>query len=230
MKTTAPKSSVQRSRKPAAKPVQKSRSTGSLSRPETTKLVMAAQEAFNYQAALGRIEPGDKFDDWRRGQVMDAVGLPGISKIGRSHFRTVLAHFLTLSGRDDEAFVLLNKTGQKRDHGDPADTHESAEALVAKIREALADHATVPAEALQPGKSHITAGWLIAAARQRTGKPTLTMGTLAERLDPGTLVGLLSHLRNHIARREMRDEPTLRKPRRYPAKPDPGSMDSDVPF
>lgn len=230
MKTTSQKSTVQRSRKADAKPVQKPRSTGSLSRGETTNLVMAAQEAFNYQLVLKRVEPGTTFDAWRRDQVMDAVGLPGISKIGRSHFRTVKAHFLTLSGRDDEAFALLQKTGQKRDHGNPTDTHESAEALVAKIREALADHATVPAEALQKGKTHITAGWLVAAARQRTGKPTLTMGTMAERLDPVIIVGLLSHLRNHIARRECRDEPTLRSPRRYPTKPDPGAMHEDTPF
>lgn len=230
MKTTDSKSPVQGRRKGAAKAVQKSRAAGSLSRQETTNLVMTAQEAFNYQIALRNIEPGTRFDDWRRDQVMDAVGLAGISKIGRSHFRAVKAHFLTLAGRDDEAFMLLNQTGQKRDHGDPTDTHESAEAIVAKIREALANHATVPAASLQTGKGHIHAGWFIAAARQRTGKPTLGMDTLAERLDPGTLIGLLAHLRNHISRREGREDEIRRKVRQYPKKPDPGQMDEDTPF
>lgn len=230
MKTTGKKTPLHRPGKAAATSVQKPRKPGSLTHNETTNLVMAAQEAFSYQEALKAVEPGTSFNDWRRDQVMAAVGLGGISKIGRVHFRTVKAHFLTLAGRDDEAFAILNKTGQKRDHGDPTDTHESAEALVAKIREALTNHATVPADRLQSGKGHIHFGWFLAAARQRTGKPTLTMDTLAERLDPVTLVGLLSHLRNHIARREVREDEIKRKVRRYPKKPDPGSFDEDSPF
>ncbi len=230
MKTSPQKTPRQAACKRPAKAVQMSRRAGALTPGETTNLIMIAQEAFHYQSVLKRIEPGTSFADWRRDQVMEAVGLAGISKIGRSDFRTVRAHFLTLAGRDDEAFALLQQTGKKRDHGNPLDTHETSEAIVAKIREALANHATVPAEALQPGKGHIHPGWLIAAARQRTGKPTLTMDTLAERLDPAALVGLLSHLRNHIARRECRDEPSRRSPRRYPPKPDPGSMHEDCPF
>jgi hypothetical protein len=230
MKTSAQNTPVQRTRKAPAKPVQKPRAAGSLTRGETTNLVMAAQEAFNYQLALKRVDPATTFDAWRRDQVMESVGLAGISKIGRSHFRTVKAHFLTLAGRDDEAFGLLNRTGQKTDHGNPADTHESAEAIVAKIREALRNHATVPADRLQPGKTHIHAGWLIAAARQRTAKPTLTMDTLADRLTPTALVGLLAHLRSHIARREGRAADHLRKPRTYPKKTVEETISDDTPF
>jgi hypothetical protein len=229
MKTTSQKSPAQRTCKPSAKRAQKPRSTGSLTRAETTNLVMTAQEAFNYQLVLKRVEPGTSFDDWRRDQVMDAVGLPGISKIGRAHFRTVKAHFLTLAGRDDEAFALLNKTGQKRDHGDPTDTHESSEEVVALIRQALADHAQVPAERLVGGTGHIHPGWLISAARQRTRKPSLTMDTLAS-LDRKTLFGLLSHLKSHINKREGRDDHDRRSPRHYPRKPDPGTMHEDDPF
>ena len=206
-----------------AKRVQTSRATGSLTRPETTKLVMQAQEAFCYQTVLGNIEPGDTFDSWRRDQVMDSVGRPGISKIGRGHWRTVYAHFLTLAGRDDDALAALLTTGSKRDHGDPDDNHETSEALVAKIREALTIHSRA---SLPNGATHIHAGWMIACARQRTGKATLTLDTMAERLDPVTLVGLLSHLRNHIARREGR-ETDRRKVRKYPRKPDLGQMHED---
>lgn len=230
MKPTAKTTPVQRPRKASAKSSHKPRSSSSLSRAETTNLVMTAQEAFNYQLVLKRVEPGTSFNDWRRDQVMDAVGLGGISKIGRVHFRTVKAHFLTLAGRDDEAFAILNKTGRKTDHGDPADTHESAEKIVHLIRQALANHAQVPAEHLQAGKGHIHYGWFLAAARQRTGKPTLTMDTIAERLDPVTLLGLLSHLRNHIARREGREHEDRRQRRRYPKKADPGTMHEDTPF
>ena len=224
MTTKTKKPAVPRApRKAPAKRVQISRATGSLTRQETTKLVMQAQEAFHYQTSLGNIEPGDTFDAWRRDQVMDSVERPGISKIGRSQWRTVYAHFLKLAGRDDEALAALLATGSKRDHGDPSDNYETAEALVAKIREALTIHSRV---SLPNGATHIHPGWLIACARQRTGKATLTLDTMAERLDPVTLVGLLSHLRNHIARREGR-ETDRRKVRKYPRKPDAGSMHED---
>ena len=150
---------------------------------------MQAQEAFHYQTALGKIDSGTTFDSWRRDQVMLSVGRPGISKIGRSQWRTVYAHFLTLTGRDGDAYAALTTTGPKRDHGPASDNYESSEALVHKMREAIADHSRQP---LTPGTDHIHPGWLLAAARQRTGKPTLTWDTMAERVDPVTLVGLLS--------------------------------------
>jgi len=214
---TTKKRPLRSPRKAIAKAPQTDR--GNLSKPEITKLLMQAQEAYQYQAALRHIEPGDTFDSWRRDQVMDAVGLPGISKISRSHFRQVFAHFLTLSGRDEEAFQTLMETGPKRDHGPAGDTHESSEAIVHHIREALANHASA---VLPSGQDHLHAGWLLAAARQRTRKPTLTLDTLAERLDPRTLVGLLSHLRNHISRREGREKLAFRSARIYPKSQESG--------
>lgn len=224
MKATHEKPLLRSPRTDRARPVRKT-IAGSLSRPEITKLVMQAQEAFDYQTQLGNIAPATRFDTWRRDQVMAAVGLPGISKIGRGHWRSVYAHFLILCGRDDEAYLALNSTGPKRDHGQAADTHESSEALVHKMREAISYHSFA---SLPPGSDYIHPGWLLAAARQRSGKATLTWDTMAERLDPGTLVGLLSHLRNHIARREGR-ESDRRTKRSYPSKPDLGSI-SDDPF
>lgn len=228
-KSTTKTASSRAPRKPSAKPVRKSGTPGEFGRltsAETTHLVMHAQEAFNYQIALKRVEPGANFDDWRRDQVMAEVGLGGISKINRSHVRAVKAKFLELAGYDADALELRMTTGEKtyRPTG-PDDRWESCEALVHHIREALTNHAAMPADRLQAGKGHIHAGWLIAAARQRTGKPTLTMDTLAERLDPETLTGLLAHLRNHISRREGRADPDRRKPRKYPTPADPGEMD-----
>ena len=225
MKATSPtkNTAVRAPRTTRAKAVPTARAKGSLTRPETTKLVMQAQDAFHYQTALGKIDAGTTFDSWRRDQVMLSVGLPGISKIGRSQWRTVYAHFLTLSGRDDDAYAALTATGPKRDHGPSSDNYESSEALVHKMREAIANHAR---QTLKPGTDHIHPGWLLAAARQRSGKATLTWDTMAERLDPVTLVGLLSHLRNHIARREGR-ESDRRIKRSYPPKSDPGSMHED---
>jgi hypothetical protein len=218
---TTPKS---RACKPRAKAVQRTGSPGAFGRltaAEIKNLILQAQEAFHYQTILGHIEPGTKFDDWRRDQVMDSVGLAGLSQIDRSHWRTVKAHFLCLAGREDEAFTVLQTTGTKSYRPtSEQDTWESSETYVAVIRVALTNHAQVPASSLLESKGHITTGWLIAAARQRTGKPTLTLETLAERLDPKTLHGLLAHLRNHIARREGRSVPKLRKERVYPKPSD----------
>lgn len=223
MKKTANKTDP---RKPSAKRLQKSGTpgaSGNLTNPEKQKLVLQAKEAWGYQLAVKAIPENTSFDDFRAAQVEAAVGLSGISKLNRSHWRTVSAHFLTLGGREDEAFPLLNKTGNKTYRGTkPGDTWETAEAYVHQIRKAITLHRGAD---LAPGKTRIETGWFLHAARQRTSKPTLTMDTLAERLDPQTLHGLLSHLRNHIARREGREDPDRRSLRKYPAKPDPGQID-----
>jgi len=215
-------------RKSSAKPSPARRSgtpgqQGTLTKSEVQNLVLQAKDAYAYQLQLGRIEPGQSCDDFRREQVMDAVGIAGTSKLNRSHWRTVKAHFLALSGREDEAFALLQTTGLKTYRPATAeDTWETAETYVAQIQTNLADHAAIP---VTHAKGHLNAGWFLAAARQRTGKPTLTMATLAERLDPETLCGLLSHLRNHISLREGRSNPDLRAKRTYPKPADPGEMD-----
>lgn len=220
--TTKPKKTTsQRTRKPAASPA-RTFAGSLLTRQETTNLLLQAKEAFDCQTARGRVEPGDTFNDWRRDQVMDVCGKAGLSKITRSDWRTVKAHFLNLSGREDEAFTLLNQTGLKsyRPAG-PGDTWENCEQYSALITTCLAAHLAAP---VTHPKGHIHAGWFLAMARQRTNKPTLTLATLADRLDPSTLHGLLSHLRNHIALREGRAVPDLRKKRVYPKKADPGEM------
>ena len=221
MKSTKPTT-----RKVAARPVRKSGTpgaSGNLTNEEKTKLLLQAKEAWNYQIAAKCIPSTTSFDEFRREQVQSCVGLSGISKLNRSHWRTVSAHFLTLAACEDEAFELLNRTGDKTYQGGKhGDTWETAEAYVQNIRQALTDHL---AAELAPGMSRIEAAWFLHAARQRTHKPSLSMETLAERLDPQTLHGLLSHLRNHISRREGREQPELRSARNYPAKPDPGQID-----
>jgi hypothetical protein len=219
--TKPKKITSQRTRKPAASPA-RTFAGSLLTRQETTNLLLQAKEAFDYQSARGRVEPGENFADWRRDQVMDVCGKSGLSKIARSDWRAVKAHFLNLSGREDESFKLLNQTGLKSYRpASPGDTWENCEEYAAIITACLAAHL---ATAVTHPKGHIHAGWLIATARQRTGKPSLTLATLADRLDPSTLHGLLSHLRNHIATREGRAVPELRKKRVYPKKADPGEM------
>jgi len=225
MKKSAKKSLPQNRCKAPAKRPQKGGTpgaSGKLSREEITNLVLQAREAFDLQAKLGRIEPGQSFDDWRREQVQDVAQVAGISKLQRAQWRAVKAHFLALSGREDEALALALTTGTKTYRPtSPLDTWEASETYVAHMRAALDAHAR---SSVTDPRGHIHAGWLIAAARQRTGKPSLSIATLAERLDPPTLHGLLSHLVNHIALREGRADLTRRTPRGYPKKPDPGDF------
>ncbi len=225
-KTTARKTVSKTDRSPSAKPLRRGGTpglAGRLTPEESRNLVLEAKDAFAYQTSLGRIEPGMSFDEWRRDMVMDRVGKEGISKLVRAEWPPVKILFLELAGREDEALKLSLKTGVKTYRPvDGNDTWESCEQYVALIRQKLAAHAAVT---ITHEKGHIHEGWFLVCARQRTGKPTLTMATLAERLDPQTLHGLLSHLGNHIATREGRADPKLRKKRVYPKKADPGEMD-----
>jgi hypothetical protein len=226
MKTARKTARPQARRKTSAKPLRTKGTpgeNGALTVAEIQMLVMQAKEAFHYQTALGQIEPGTDADQWRRDQVMDCVGKAGTSKLIRIEWRQVSARFLTLAGREDEALATLNRTGVKSYRpADANDTWETSETYVVLIRQAIDEHRTAVTE---HAKGHIHEGWFLTAARQRTAKPSLTMATLAERLDPATLCGLLSHLRNHIALREGRAVPERRAKRVYPKTPDPGEMD-----
>ena len=228
MKTTSKNATGRASQPDRKRPARVSqKSTSLLSGKEIRNLVMQAKEAFHYQTALGQVEPGTSEDEWRRDQVMDAVGKAGASKIARDDWKTVKAHFLTLSGREDEALALLTTTGVKSYRTKSAtDTWETCEEYAAIVTAKLTAHRQA---AVTHPKGHIHEGWFLTAARQRTGKPTLTLATLAERLDPKTLHGLLSHLGNHIALREGRDVPHRRAKRVYPRKADPGEMAKDSP-
>lgn len=223
MKKTANKTDP---RKPSAKRSQKSGtpgSTGNLTNEEKGKLCIQAKEALAHQIKLGNLPEDTNLNDFRRDQVIACVGLAGVSKINRSHWREVSGHFLTLAGREAEALELELKTGEKTYRGgNPGDTWEDAETYAHNIKLSLAKHLTAD---LAPGMARIFPGWILDAARQRTGKPGLTMDTLAERLDPKTLHGLLSHFNNHIALREGRADLERRSVRSYPAKPDPSQID-----
>lgn len=230
---TAKKSAKKAARKVPAKRASKTRRPGALSSKETTPLLLQAKEAYDYQLALKRVEPGMSFDEWRRDQVMDVVDREGISKIDRSQWTDVMVHFLILTGKDAEAFALQLKSGPKTDHPtDPDNTRENCRTVVYLIRKAIADHL---AKELPEGAEHIREPWLLSAARPRSKKPGLTMDNMAERLDPKTLRGLLAHVNTHIAKREGR-EPEKRKPRLYATKPKdepiihPASEGDDIPF
>ena len=201
-------------RKPHAKPPQ-SPPAGALTAKEKQTLVLIARDAYRHQAGLGNLTPETTPDSFRHAEMYAHFG-GGVSTLQRADWRRAAAHFFTLAGKPEKALEMLTRSGQKsyRPAG-PRDTWESCDSIVATMRQELASHASAD---LPPGMSPIREAWLVVAARQRTRKPTLSMESMAERLDPKTLVGLLSHLRHHIAIREGRP-PSSRTARTYPPRP-----------
>lgn len=113
---------------------------GSMGSKEKQMLAIAAGVAFKHQSALGRVEPGQTFDEWRHEQVQDKVNKPGLRACSHGDFRPLLAWFQQLAGEDHKAFATRLRTGQVKDRGPAGDTHEARGKIVAEIRGRLAAH------------------------------------------------------------------------------------------
>jgi hypothetical protein len=227
-------------RKPAAGAPQTVR--GNISPAEIKPLILEAKAAFAAQVELANIDPATSFDAWRAEEVAKAVpGRHGLSQLDSDHFSEVMAHFAELAGHDELALKHRLKSGQVKDHGPEGDTHEKRRQLAHLICQALADHialAEISAvdlaaqvedtaeyqrlrsarEAIRAHKSGaIREGFVVFLARQKTKRPTLTLGAdlkagLADRLDVSQLLQLLATLRNRIATREGRASAEKRAP------------------
>jgi hypothetical protein len=236
-----PKTTTKRAgRKPAAGAPQKVR--GNISPAEIKPLILEAKAAFAAQVELANIDPATDFDEWRAVEVNKAVpGRHGLSQLDSDHFSEVMAHFAELAGHDELALKHRLKSGQVKDHGPEGDTHEKRRQLAHLICQALADHIalaeisiydlaaktedTAKYQQLQSARAAILAhksgaireGFVVFLARQKTKRPTLTLGAdlkagLADRLDVSQLLQLLYTLRNRIATREGRADPKKRAP------------------
>jgi hypothetical protein len=226
----ATKKKAPAARKPAAK---RSYRPGYMGRKEIQPLVLAAREAFDYQAALGNIDPGVSFDTWRRDQVLQTVNRKGLSDCLHDHFRPLMGHFKLLAGRDADALESFLSTGPTADHSAPGDDHETRRQLAHQILEALAAHirlADISAvdlaaetpdtdtyQTLRARRAAILAhpqgalreGYLVHLARQKTRRPSLHLGPdlqagLADRCTADQLAQIRSTLINRIAVREDR--------------------------
>lgn len=113
---------------------------GTMGPKEKQMLAIAASQAFKHQTSLGRVEPGQSFDDWRHDQVQDTVGKPGLRACSHGDFRPLLAWFQQLAGLDHKSLATRLRTGPVKDSGDPGDTHEARGKIVAEIRGRLAAH------------------------------------------------------------------------------------------
>jgi hypothetical protein len=133
-------SRVPKPAKKAAKPSQQRRGNLHPQR-EILPLVMAARAAYDIQIETGNIDASTGFDEWRREQVMQAVGKPGLTALLHQDWRPVMAHFQMLAGKDDAAFQLHMRSGRRSDKGDPRNTHENSDTVFQGIKQALATHA-----------------------------------------------------------------------------------------
>jgi DNA-binding transcriptional ArsR family regulator len=208
---------------------------GAMGRKEIQPLVLAAREAFDYQGALGNIDPGVAFDDWRRDQVKQAVGRAGLTDCVHDDFRPLMAHFKLLAGRDGEALESFLATGPATDHAAAGDDHETRRQLAHQIMQILGEHVrladisavdlaaqtpdTALYQTLRARRAAILAhpqgalreGYLVHLARQKTRRPDLRLGTdieagLADRCTADQLAQIRNTLVNRIAVREDRPE------------------------
>ena len=133
----AKRSESETPRKSKAKPqAATSWSKGRLSAQQIKKLATTAREAFEVQTNNG--VTSDTFDDWRRDEMEVACGHRSFKTMSNNHFRSVLARFLALAGRTDEAAELWKTTGRVAGSEQMGDTHENREVCRAIIRDIIA--------------------------------------------------------------------------------------------
>lgn len=98
-------------------------------------LSMAARSAWEVQQKAG-LADGD-FETWRHDQTEVACGLRSLRDASNSHFRSILAHFLRLAGKEADAAKLWAKTGRVAGSSEVHDTHENREAARAILAQVV---------------------------------------------------------------------------------------------
>jgi hypothetical protein len=194
-------------------PMRATSGTG-LSKLQKARISQVAREAFDHQDRLGLIETEGASDSarvtaWRRKEQIRAVRIESLTNCGNQHFRPLLAHFLCLAGRDDQAFNYQLKTGRVKDHGALDDTHENRETQRTLIVQELTAHAAkcspgkegwdpiIAAKVTEKG-GLICANYVIAIAKSKCKGRSLDSLTATE------LRQILYTIRNRIAAREGR--------------------------
>ena len=124
-------------RKPAAKSAQMW-VTKPLNNPQKAQLSIAARDAFKIQENHGLTDTD--FDTWRREQIHIATAqqCSGLREATNKHFRSILARFYALAGKEKEAAELWQKTGRVKGSEQVGDTHENRELARAIIRDKIA--------------------------------------------------------------------------------------------
>ncbi len=191
---------------------------GNMKPAEIQALAITARKAFDFQRDLGNLDDAVKFDDWRREQVLEAVGKPGLSACDHHDFLPVRAHFGLLAGKDEAALDDLLKTGKVKDHGELEDTYENRRNKVHLIREAIGYHvilAETPEAAVAPkdlahwqairaSGGPIREGYALVVARNKHKIQPRSIDELSDRLTARQLEQLLFTITNRINAKEGR--------------------------
>jgi len=106
-----------------------------LSNPQKAKLSIAAKAAWQIQVTAG-LDDGS-FEDWKHAQNKIACGFESIRDATNSQFRSILGHFLKLSGKTSEAKKIWKTTGRVTGSSEIHDTHENRETARVIIRDII---------------------------------------------------------------------------------------------
>lgn len=113
---------------------------GNFTKNQIKALQTIAHYAYKFQCAIGNVDYGQSFNDWRHAEVMTKFQLPGVSALNNAHFREAAGHFFLLWGKDEKALENFLRTGLVKDNGKTDDTHEKREEKAFLARDAIARH------------------------------------------------------------------------------------------
>lgn len=108
-----------------------------LTNPQMAQLNIAARAAFDLQKEHG-LTDDLSYDDWRYRETEIACGKSSLRACTNREFRSILARFLQLAGKESEASALWAKTGRVQGSAEIHDTHENREVAKAIIRDKIA--------------------------------------------------------------------------------------------
>lgn len=111
--------------------------TKPLSHQQKAQLSIAARAAFDLQNEHGLVDDLS-YDDWRYRETEIACGKSSLRECTNRDFRSILARFLQLAGKESEATALWAKTGRVQGSAEIHDTHENREVAKAIIRDKIA--------------------------------------------------------------------------------------------
>lgn len=187
---------------------------------EKRVLGMEAAKAWKFQKDLDLIEldelPGNsdsaKAKAWRHQITKREVGIESFCDLEHRHFRTVLAAFLALQGRDLESFDLAMNTGKPVGAKSEADTIEARECALALLVADLDEHREWYDEGTKAGEHRkwIHTGYVTAVARNKFKKPGISYDGITTSLSAGQIKQLHFTIRNRIAAAEGRGKPQNR--------------------
>lgn len=141
-------------------------------------LGILSRHAFAHQDSMGLVD--DRADGqtqsahflaWKHAQQMEAVGVASTSAMRQSHYRPLRAHYLTMLGRDVDAFDDMVTTGPAPRGEGGADTYETREQTCHLIEEARRTHNIA---AREHDYQTMHANYIMAIARRKFRMPRLS--------------------------------------------------------